>query len=316
MGRRLAAILGMVLAAAGRVAADPCDLDVEDLRAEVTFRANLVQHPQGSAEKAERKTLVRISRWLRRRSTSFRRDADTASRTAEGLEGLYPSDNLIASHLDAMLDDLAGDLAVEREDLLLTASRLAQGPERTAAEDAAEESGAGLDAADAATSNAERGSALDGAALALESGYRAMLDRPDRKLRRTCGAAMLVRDGDGVLQWRADRTTAVFNVAGATLELTGVRARRPAGDSELVLQVRNFFGVGTYGLDFGSGLYRDGPFIRWGIVESGQVQVTAFDASAGVIEGTFTFTARGCIFDCTTLEAEDGSFRLRDMTVL
>jgi hypothetical protein len=313
---RAAAVLALgAWAAALPASGEPCVRSLDPLRAEVETRYGYVRRPTGPAERAEKRALARCRRLLDRRTGTFRKDARAAAGAAATLLGQYPSDAGIAALLSSGLDGLRDALALEGEDLLLTGSALPAGEGRDAAEAGAAAAASLLAASGGAADAAARALALEGAADALRAGYRGALEGPDRRLRRTCGDGMLVREG-GALLWRADGATAVVSRAGRTLRLEGVRARRPAEDSSLVLEVSNFFGVGTYQMAFGSGAWREGAFVHHGIVEAGTLTVTAYDGNLGRIEGTFAFTARGCLFRCAAVEVTGGSFLFRHATIL
>jgi len=311
----LAGLLALSLAAALAVpgGAAPCSSAFDALSAEVDLRAHLVLYPSTPEQKAEKKALAKIQRALGRRSTSYRKDAASAASVGKGLLALYPSSSAIAALVQGALDGLRADLGRERDDLALTAMELPGGESRDRAL-------AGVAAADLALAEDDaagsldldaRPAALGTAALAMEKAFRGALPG---KRRRTCGDEMWVEQGGGLL-WRADLVTGVYQQASDLFFLSGIRARQPADDSELDLEVKNVFGVGTYPIDFGTGTWRD-TFTQFGIVESGFLTITAMDKAKGTAEGTFTFTARGCVFDCSTYQVTGGAFRLRNLKVL
>jgi hypothetical protein len=313
--RTALALLGLLAALAARGSAAPCSPAFGALAAEVELRAHLVLYPDTPEEKAEKKALGRVQRALRRHSTSYRKDAATAALAGTTLLSLYPGNGAVADLVQGTLDGLRADLGLERNDLALTADELPGG-------DLADRALAGVAEADAALAVHDAAGALDveartaalgTAALAVEKGFRGALPGRDGRRRRTCGDEMWVDQGGG-LRWRADLVTGTYVDAADEFFLTGIRARRPADDSELDLVVENVFGVGTYPIDFGTGIWRD-TFTQYGIVQSGTLTITAFDKVKGTAEGTFAFTARGCIFDCSTYEVTGGVFRLAHLNV-
>jgi len=308
-GSRFAAVAALVLASALPAGArGPCTVALEPLRDEVRSRIILVGAPDSPAERRERRSLLRIERRLGRNSRTPAKDLATLRRAGDLLVGLYPADSQIPLLLDAALDGLHADLALDREDLLLTARRLPSGEGRDRALDGAAEVAAALDADDQApgTDHALRSGVLEGAARALDRTWRAVLDRRDRRARGPCGDLFTAREG-GELLWRATRLSVVHQASSATVHVLAERRRRPADDSELFFEVRNFHGVGSYPIVHESSRWREGPFTYFRIVESGTLTVTAHDAAAGRLEGTFSFTVRGCVFGCTTFEVTDGA---------
>ena len=307
-------LLGLALLAP-RGGAAPCTRALDDLAAEVEQRAYLVLFPTTPEQKAEKKGLARVRRALRFRSTSFRKDAATAGLAGRTLLDLYPGQGTVEDIVQGALDGLRDDLALEREDLLLTAGRLPGGDLRDRALEGAAVAADALDLDAAADPLAveDRADALGAAALALAKGFRRALPGADGRRRRTCGDEMWAVE-EGGLAWRADQVVAIYNAASDSFLLRGVRARRPAEHSELELVVTGVTGVGTYPLEFGTGKWVE-TFTQYGIVEGGTLTVTDLDLEAGTIEGTFAFTARGCVFDCTTYEVTGGKFRLRNLQV-
>ena len=203
---------------------------------------------------------------------------------------------------------------MDGEDLALTVSLL--GTEGKA------EGAAGLAAVDGLLGEAasaagprDRAKRLEETARRAEKVLKGLLEGKSRKLRRTCVDRMRVREG-GKLLWNADLVEGVFDLGGRTFTLTGTRLRSPSDDSTLSFSVNNFFGTGTYPMAFATGLYREFSFIRFGIIESGSLEVTEFNAVSGRAKGTFTITARGCLFNCATFEVTGGEFELRAMKTL
>lgn len=313
--RAALALLGLLAALAVRGAAAPCSPAFGPLAAEVDLRAHLVLYPDTPEEKAEKKALGRVQRALRRRSTSYRKDAATAALAGTTLLALYPGNGAVEALVQGTLDGLHLDLGRERDDLALTADELAGGDLRDRALAGVAEADLALAADDGAgvLDVEARTGALGTAALAMEKAFRGALPGRDGRRRRTCGDEMWVEQGGGLL-WRADVVTGTYVDAADEFILTGLRLRRPADDSELDLVVENVFGVGTYPLGFGTGIWRD-TFTQFGIVKSGTLTITAFDKVKGTAEGTFSFTPRGCIFDCSTYEVTGGVFRLAHMAV-
>jgi hypothetical protein len=308
---RFVGTAALLLASALPAPAGPCSGAFDGLRDEVEVRRALVADPATPAEKAERKALDRVLRRLRRRSRSLARDASTARVAGEALAALYPGDGGIAALVDGALDGLRSDLALERDDLALTAGQLPAGPGRDRALEGLAEADAALAGTDGAADDdlPGRTGGLAAASAAVDAAFRAVLVGPDRR-RRPCGERVTVREG-GVLLWRADRVTVLHQASSGLLQVSARRARRPADDSEMLLEVSDFHGVGNYPLPFGSGTWRDGPFTYYGFVESGTLVVTAYDSQAGVCEGTFSLTARGCLFDCAATEVTGGAFATR-----
>lgn len=308
--------LGLLALLSVRVGAAPCSPAFDPLLKEVELRAYLVLYPITPEQRAEKKALAKVRRTLRRKSVSFRKDAAAAGSVGKSLLDLYPSSPAIVSLVQGSLDGLRADLGRERDDLDLTAGELPGGELRDRALAGVAEADLALAADDAASALDldARPAALGTAALAMEKAFRGALPGRDGKRRRTCGDEMWVEQG-GELLWRADLVTALYQQDSDRFLITGIRARFPADESQLDLVVANVFGVGSYSMDFGTGKWRD-TFTQFGIIESGTLTITAMDKMKGTAEGTFAFTARGCVFDCSTYQVTGGVFRLRNLKVL
>jgi hypothetical protein len=303
------------LAAPG--AAEPCATGFEPLAAEVALRAHLVKYPTSPEQKAEKKDLAKAGRLLGRGSRSYAKDARTAGQAGAILLARYPGDGTMEGLVDGAFDGLRADVGLERDDLALTAGELPAGELRDRALLGTTDADAALALADGdGDLDVEaRSLHLEDAARALEQAFREVLEAHGRRRRPTCGNGMWDVESGGLL-WRADRVTGVLQDASNQFVLDGLRRRSPAGESELQIVVPNVFGTGTYPLDPGSGLWVDGPFRYYGIVDGGSVTISSLDKVAGTAEGTFSFTAHKCVFDCATYEVTGGVFRLRRLTVL
>ena len=308
----LPAALLLLPAAAAPAGRGPCSPDFDGLRAEVEAHRAAVASPTSPAERAERRALDRVLRRLRRGSTSLAKDAATIRDADAVLDDLYPGDPVLSGHVAAALDGVRAALALDRDDLALTAGQLPPGEDRdrllggVAEADAAFEVDDVLPPDDGET----RSTYLAMADRAVRASWRAALEGKDRRRRAPCGEVVAAREG-GVLLWRADQVSIVHQSASGLFHLSAVRSRRPADDSEILLEVADFHGVGTYPLPFGTGLWRDGPFIYFDFIESGTLQVTRYEAGSGIVEGTFSFTARGCVFDCAATTVSGGTFATR-----
>ncbi len=304
-------LLCLLAAPAGTV---PCSPAFDPLLEEVEARAYLVLYPSSPEQRAEKRALAGIRRTLRRKSASYRRDAATAGAAGGALLDLYPGSPAVESVVQGALDGLRTDLGRERDDLALTADQLPGGDLRDRALEgvASADLALGVDDAAAPLDVEARALALGDAARAMERAFREALPGRDGKRRRTCGDEMWVDQGG--LLWRADFVTGSYQPDSDEFILRGIRARFPADESELDLVVPDVFGVGTYAIPFGTGTWMD-TFTQFDIVESGTLTITAIDLEAGTAEGTFAFTARGCIFDCSVYEVTGGAFRLRNLAV-
>jgi len=311
----------LVLAALGSLAvparAEPCAGGFAPLAAEVALRAHFVKYPASPAQREEKRDLARAARLLLRGSKSYSRDARTAGQAGGLLLLRYPGDGTIESLVQGALDGLRADVGLERDDLALTGAAFPAGEDRDRADAGVAEADAALAASDASDplDAEERSLDLGNAARALEAAFRDVLAAHGRRRKRTCGNEMRVVESGGLL-WRADRVDAVLQANTNQLVLDGFRVRDPVGDSELQIVVTNVTGTGTYPLSYGSGKWVEDSFTYFGIVEGGSLTITSLDAVAGTAEGTFAFTARGCLFDCSTYEVTGGSFRLRNLTIL
>ncbi len=322
MGWKAAGVLALaslagVAGPAGRGAAEPCSSGTGPLAAEVALRAHLVKYPATPEQRAEKRDLARVQRLLGQDSRSYSRDARNLGTAGALLLALYPSDSAIQSLVQGVLDELHAGVLLDRDDLDLIASELAGGPPQDRALQGVSDADLHLaeDAAAQALDTVARSAALGAAARAIEKGYRRSLTGGGRRIRTTCGDEVWVEQG-GQLLWKADEVTAIWQKIPGKLTLVATRLRQPADDSELELDVGSFSGPGTSSLDFGTGKWRDGHFLYFGIVESGSITVTSLDEAAGTAEGTFAFTSRGCVFDCTTRDITGGTFRLRHLKVL
>ena len=297
-------------------AAGPCTGALEPLRDEVHARIVLVGLPDSPAERVERRTLLRIERRLGRSSSRPARDVATLRRAADALGDLYPGDAAIGVRVDAALDGLHSAVALDLEDLLLTAPRLPAGPRRDRALGGAAVVGDLLEADEAAEGDASaRLESLEAATLEVDATWRSVLDRPDRAARHPCGQTFTVREGGGLI-WRATRLSVLHHQPTDVLQIRATRRRRPADASELFFEVKDFHGVGTYPIVPDTSLWSEGAFDYYRIIESGSVQVTRWDPDDGVVEGTFAFTTRGCVFGCRSTEVTDGDFATRKLRQL
>jgi hypothetical protein len=315
--RTAAAAVALAAAAclASRGAAEPCAGGFEPLAAEVALRAHLVKFPTSPEQRDEKRDLARAGRLLSRGSRSYVKDARTAGEAGSLLLARYPGDGTMEGLVDGAFDGLRSDVGLERDDLALTAGRFPVGEDRDRAEAGVAEADAALALhdADGDLDAGARGAHLEEAAVALDLAFRDVLAARGRKRRRTCGNDMWVAQ-PGLL-WRADRVTGALQLSSGEFFLDGIRIRTPVGESELRIDVSSVFGTGTYPLGPGSGLWVEGPFRYYGIVDGGSLTIDALDEDAGTAEGTFSFTAHKCLFDCAAYEVTGGSFRLRRLVV-
>ena len=312
-GRPIGFVAAMVLlGAAAASAGDPCTDALDGLRTEVRARIVLLGFPDSPAEGVELRALRRIERRLQRGSRRPAKDAATLHAAGDSLVDLYPSDAEIGTLLDAGLDELHAAVALDREDLLLAASRLpaGEGRDRAVSGAAAVEAALAADGAAPGTDHAARSDLLADAAREVDATWRAVLDRRDARAPYPCGLLFTVREG-GDLLWRANSATILHHEASDTLQVRAARRRRPADDSELFFEVRDFHGVGNYPLVVDSSYWRDGGFTYYRIVESGTLQVTRWEPDDRIVEGSFTMAARGCLFGCRTSVVTDGAFATR-----
>ncbi|HEU4395994.1 MAG TPA: hypothetical protein VFS92_10545, partial [Planctomycetota bacterium] len=307
-GRPFGFVAAMVLlGAAAASAGDPCTDALDGLRDEVRARIVLLGFPDSPAEGVELRALRRIERRLRRGSRRPAKDAATLRAAGNSLVDLYPSDAGIGALLDAGLDELHAVVALDREDLLLAAPRLPGGERRDRALSGAAAVEAALAADDAApgTDHLARADLLADAAREVDATWRAVLDRRDARAPYPYGLRFTVREG-GDLLWRANSATILHHAPSATLQVRAARRRLPSDDSELFFEVREFHGVGNYPIVVDSSYWRDGGFTYYRIVESGTLSVTKWDPDDGIVEGTFTLKARGCLFGCRTSDVTGG----------
>lgn len=312
-GRPFGFVAAMVLlGAAAASAGNPCTDALDGLRDEVHARIVLLGLPDSPAEGVEIRALHRIERRLLRGSRRPAKDAATLRAAGDSLKALYPSDAAIGVLLDAGLDELHAAVALDREDLLLTAPRLPAGEvrDRAMAGVAAVEAALAADDAATGTDHVTRADLLADAAREVDATWRAVLDRRDARAPYPYGLRFTVHEG-GELLWRANSATILHHEPSDAFQVRAARRRRPAEDSELFFEVRDFHGVGNYPLVVDSSYWRDGGFTYFRIVESGTLSVTKWDPDDGIVEGTFTLKARGCLFGCRTSDVTGGAFATR-----